>query len=62
MASTVPGPLADAVRVSLLEGQIAALRDEITNVRRADVRAVLTEFLGRREADLRALVHKPGTS
>jgi hypothetical protein len=59
MASTVPGPLADAARVSLLEGQISALREEITIARREDVRAVLTEFLGRREADLRALVNKP---
>jgi hypothetical protein len=59
MASTVPGPLADAARVSLLEGQISALREEITIARREDVRAVLTEFLGRREADLRALVNQP---
>jgi hypothetical protein len=58
MTSTVSGPLADAARVSLLEGQIVALRDEITNARSEDVRAVLTEFLGRREADLRALTNK----
>jgi hypothetical protein len=55
MTASVSGPLRDAARRSLLEGQIIALREEIGRTRSEDVRGVLNEFLGRREADLSAL-------